>query len=51
MVKIDVIQTGNPKTLKSDIEKWLQSHPTAKIQQMSHLTAAGSLWTTMLYEE
>lgn len=51
MIKIDVIKSSKPQSIKEDIEKWLQSHPNAMIQHVSHFSGGGSLWTSLFYEE
>ncbi len=49
MTKVDIIKSGRPQTMKEDIEKWIQEHPGANIQHVSHFTAAGVIWTSLFY--
>ena len=51
MIKIDIIKSSRPQSMKEDIENWIKSHPTAKIQSVSHFSSGGALWTSLLYEE
>ena len=51
MTKIDIIKSGRPQIMKNDIEQWLQEHPAARIQHVSHFTAAGVIWTSLFYED
>jgi hypothetical protein len=47
MIKVDLIKTSRPQSMKEDLENWLKDHPSAKIQHVSHFSSGGALWTSL----